>query len=620
MDEKPVTADVVVACVAGIGASAGVFVQDAGDAPTYASELFGSGSEVLAIQYPTCQDAESGAAHPKATCDTDGTDGVSDDEGKSTSVRSRPWVRLYWSTNSTISDVAFDSRPGVPEPSGEVATGDKVEITFKLSFGEFAETVGSTAFTASALPDGSTISIERGGAVGDDSVTFALTAGGALTDDSTYTFVLPRLRGLSALGAGHVNAASMSVTTRSTQGDGFPTGTVGAYYCPMAAEGDTPASDACNETMGDSTARAKVVVKDGQAVLFSHFDTNPMDGVQAAPANTGDNAVRINIDDRTMLRANAWSGPYSAGVGNPYRPNTHHVTDGDGQVPAARLLDITLTVRSKVGDTPLLQWDGSKVDSDVAGVLDVDVTGDRGLFAEDDRVFVNFGPSSDTGHWATGYGGAATIRTIDSGEALTVDGNMASFTVGGLSIDPGDVDEDDPDGMDTRRIAVFYIPGGKSELEHGTMLKTVAVVNYTRATTADEGAVRGSVELRLHGVDNELKAYAVPFDGNGKGDKANVRIRCESGDTFSGGKECRAFLECWDDMGMRSFGEVMPAIMENSLMTLDAMEIEDVLGMEDAAMSRHSCRVLATGLPSVQTLVRDGTSGTLINNSFVEDM
>ena len=620
MDEKPVTADVVVACVAGIGASAGVFVQNAGDAPTYASELFGSGSEALAIQYPTCQDAESGAAHQKATCDADGADGLSDDENMSTSVRSKPWVRLYWSNNDSISDVAFDSRPGAPAPSGNTAAGDKVEITFKLSVGEFAETVGSAAFTASALPDGSTISIERGGAVGDDSVTFALTAGGELADDSTYTFVLPRLKGLSALGAGHVNDSRVSVTTRSTQGDGFPTGTVGTYYCPVAADGDTPASDACNEAMGATTARAKVVVKDNQAVLFSHYDTDGSTvGVQAAPANTMDNAVRINIDDRTMLRGNAWGGSYGYGASNPYNPNTHHVTDSGGQVPAARLLDITLTVRSKVGDTPLLQWDGSKVDSDVAGVLDVDVTGDRGLFAEDDRVFVNFGPSDDTGFWATGHAGAASIRAIDSGEALTVDGNMASFTVGGLSIDPGDVDEDDPDGMDTRRIGVFYIPGGKSELAHGTMLKTVAVVNYTRATTADEGAVRGTVELRLHGVDNELKAYAIPFDGNGKGDMANVRIRCESGDTFSGGEECRAFLECWDDMGMRSFGEVMPAIIENSLMTLDAMEIEDVLGMEDA-MSRHSCRILATGLPSVQTLVRDGTSGTLVNNSFVEDM
>ena len=620
MDEKPVTADVVVACVAGFGASAGVFVQEAGDAPTYASELFGSGSDALTIQYPTCADAELGAAHPKATCDVsnDDTD-LTDAEAMSTSVRSKPWVKLYFSTNGTIANgtdqVTFDTRPGAATVTSDApAEGAAGEISFKLSLGVFAETVGSGALTSS--DENATISIANGGAVGDDSVTFLVTmSGGALDDDATFTFVLPRLKGLSALGLGHVTNSSVSVTTRGTQGTNFPTGGVGTYYCPVDGDSDaTPAvaaSDACMEETSNTTARARVVVKDDEAVLFSHVD-------EAASPNTGDNAVRINIDDRTMLRANAWSGPYGAGVSNPYRPNTHHVTDGDGQVPAARLIDLSLTVRSKAGTAPLLQWDGSKVDSDLAGVLDVDVTGDRGLFAEDDRVFVNFGPSSDTGHWATGFGGATTIRAIDSGEALTVDGNMASFTVGGLSIDPGDVDEDDPE--EARRIGVFYIPGGKSEVAHGTMLRTVAVVNYTRATTADEEAVRQTAELRLHGVDDELKAYAIPFDGNGKGDNANVRIRCESGDTFSGGEQCRAFLECWDDMGMRSFGEVMPAIMENSLVTLNAMEIEDVLGIEDGAMSRHSCRVLATGLPSVQTLVRDGTSGTLVNNSFVEDM
>ena len=606
---------VVVACVAGFGASAGVFVQEAGDAPTYASELFGSGSDALTIQYPTCADAESGAAHPKATCDVsdDDTD-LTGAEAMNASVRSKPWVRLYFSTDGTIengTEVPFNTRPGAATvTSAAPGEGDAGEISFKLSLGVFAETVGSGALTSSA--DNATISIANGGAVGDDSVTFLVTMTGDLADDATFTFVLPRLRGLSALGLGHVSSSSVSVTTRGTQGTDFPTGGVGTYYCPVDGDGgDVAASDACMEETSASTARARVVVKDAEAVLFSHFN-------EAAPPNTGDNSVRINIDDRTMLRANAWGGPYSFVVSNPYNPNTHHVTDSDGQVPAARLLDIALTVRSKADGTPLLQWDGSKVDSDLAGVLDVDVTGNRGLFAEDDRVFVNFGPSSDRGDWATGHAGAASIRAIDSGEALTVDGNMASFTVGGLSIDPGDVDEDDPE--EARRIGVFYIPGGKSEVAHGTMLKTVAVVNYTRATTADEDAVRGTAELRLHGVDDELKAYAIPFDGNGKGDNANVRIRCESGDTFSGGEQCRAFLECWDDMGMRSFGEVMPAIMENSLVTLNAMEIEDVLGIEDGAMSRHSCRVLATGLPSVQTLVRDGTSGTLVNNSFVEDM
>ena len=614
----------MVACVAGFGAAAGVFVQDAGDAPTYASELFGSGSGALSIQYPTCKDAESGAAHPKATCGTG-------DDVNSTSVRSKPWVKLYFSNNGTItfdgSEVAFDTRTGADVTAAAPGSGDAGEITFKLSIGVFAETVGSGALTSSA--SGAAISITSGGASGDDSVTFLVTMSEALADDATFTFVLPRLKELSALGAGHVAAGSVSVTTRATQGSGFPTGGVGTYFCGVAGNNAvTPAiapSDACDETKSATTARAKVIVKDAEAVLFSHYDTDTtMAGVQKGDSNTGDNAVRINIDNRMMLRANGWRGPFGYTAADPYNPNTFHVKDGEGEAPAARLLDLSLTVRSKMETTPLLQWDGTKVDSDVAGVLDVDVTGTRGLFGADDRVFVNFGAHSDTGFWATGYAGASSVRSIDAGESLTIDGSMASFTVGGLSIDPGDVDEDDPDGKFDRRIGVFYLPGGKMDLAHGTMLKTSAVVNYTRATSKDEGVVRDETELRLHGVDHELKAYAVPFDGNGRGDKVNLRVRCEDGDQFSANDskledQCRAFLECWNDDGDRAFGEITPAVAENSVTRLNAMEIEDeVLGMEDAASSRHSCRVLATGLPSVQILVNSG--GTLVNNTYVEDM
>ena len=521
-----------------------------------------------------------------------------------------PWVRLHFSNNNTIGTTGFDQRMG-EITSAAPGEGTAGEITFKLSGGaQFAETVASDALTSSV--DTATISVSDGGSKGDESVTF--TVAGALADDAMLTFVVPRLQSLSALAAGHVNAISVSVATRGTQGSGFPSGAVSSYYCPVteSVEGTDTTTDSCNETASASLGRARVVVKDANAVTFSHWD-----GAERM-ANTGDNSVRIDIDNRKMLRGNTWSGPYSYTASNPYKPNTFHVTDGGGETPAARLLDLRLTVTSQGSATdPLLQWDGTKVDSDLAGVLDVDVTGGRGLFSDGDRLFVNFAPN-DTGFWATGHAGGASVRSMDAGEALTVDGTMASFTSGGLSIDPGDVDEDDPDGKLERRIGVFYLPAGKEDLSHGTTLAATASVNYTRATTMDERPVRAETELRLHGVEHELKAYAIPFDGNGRGDRVNLRIRCEDGDTFSAGEQCRAFLECWNDMGNRGFGEVMPAIMENSLTVLDAMEIEDdVLGMEMDAMTRHSCRVLATGTPSVQTLVNSG--GTLVNNTFVED-
>ena len=53
---------------------------------------------------------------------------------------------------------------------------------------------------------------------------------------------------------------------------------------------------------------------------------------------------------------------------------------------------------------------------------------------------------------------------------------------------------------------------------------------------------------------------------------------------------------------------------------LSAADIEEAVLIEEGmATSRHSCRVLATGMPSVQTLVRDGSSGTLVNNTYVEE-
>ena len=82
-----------------------------------------------------------------------------------------------------------------------------------------------------------------------------------------------------------------------------------------------------------------------------------------------------------------------------------------------------------------------------------------------------------------------------------------------------------------------------------------------------------------------------------------------------GASQCRVFLECWDDMGMRSFGESDP-IAEGAIDVLDSMGIEAAAMISDAS-TRHSCRVLATGAPSVQTLVR--SDGTLVNNSYVQD-
>ena len=571
----------VVACLfAGVGAWAGVFVQEAGDAPTYAAELFGAGSDALKADYPTCEDAALGPVSPKATCDADGDGSLSIAESESASVKSKPWVRLHFTIDANIPGGA-DGVAVVPaaSTSAENVSGtSQGTVTFSLSEGaQFADTVSSNDLRLSTEPAvNGTASVVDGGEAGDSSVTFGLTFSAAISDNATLTFILPRLKNLSAL-ANPAKKIMVTTTTRATAGTGFPTGDVMQHYCRtdvVPAEGDTSAAaaDACMDAAGASgVAKARIVAMSADAVALSK------------PANrVGDESVRINIDDRSNLVKN--TGALS-GLPNPHNPNTFYV----GADAAAQLASMTLSVKTEDGGAPILQTNGDIVDYGLAGVLNVTVMGTGGLFSPDDRVFVNW---NDKAGWWEG-------RSIDNGESLTISGDMA--TLAGLSIDSDDRAE--------RPIGVYYIPGGKTELQHGTVLTTTATVNYTPSTAKDEDAREAKTELRFAGVAGAIMAYAIPFDGNGKGDMANVRVRCEAA------AGCRVFLECWDDMGMRSFGEA-GMIAGDALARWDSAAIEEVLGIDEAT-SRHSCRVLSAGSVTVQQLTRDGTSGTLVNNTYV---
>ena len=564
---------VVVACVAGLGAWAGLY-QVQGTVPTYAAELFGTGSESSVASWPTMRNDEDEV------------------------VTMRPVVKV--------------SMPEADEGSGT--------ITFTLKGGAmFGASVASTDFTVDL--DGATpalwVSVTDGGAKGDSSVSITVAAGGTdgidrgtareitdamgtpddTDDDTTLSvhdlfFHLPNLMGLSTL-LDPSKTINIEVAAESTTGV-FPDGKL------MLDDKDGSAA----------TAVSNVLVRSASAVSLT--SSRPMDFMDFK----GDRSVRINIDDRTMLRANSGDAPFRDSAPVPaYRPYTYGVK---GAAFAAQLAALRLVVRSQVtecgadGMAPncedtIYQWDGTRVDSDLAGVLDIDVTG---AVREGDMVFANRG---DFNHWAAPWiGGAVNPRSIDSGESLTVTDGMAEFTTGGFSIDPGDADEQTTEIATP--IGVYYVPNGKDDLSHGAVIHLMATVNFTESTAADESlAPSPTTELRFHGVNDAVKAYAIPFNGNGKGDKANVRIRCETGDWFTGA--CRPFLECWDDMGNRSFGE-SDMIAANALDTLNSMDIEMVAGVMDAS-SRHSCRVLSTGTTSVQQLTRDGSSGTLVNNTYV---
>ena len=589
MDEKPVTADVVVACVAGFGAWAVKFEQNVANTVTYATELFGATSDARAIQYPVTSDTDDTRLHPMVTL-----------TAKAAPVE------------------------GTAQQLGAEESG---EITFSLSGGaQFGETVGSNALVflaADGTTSGGTVSIGGGGSKGDSSVTFVVTVGEtALAPGATLAFKVPRLQNLSGLGSPVSNQIGVSAATRRTGGPGslaanthpFPTGTVlGSNGTDRNFDGMDDGDDNNEETVevangctrANAWAPCRNIVFDADAVTLNFRDTDPdMNGVQPM-MRTGDGSSRIAIEGRTQLVGNSWADVLAGNEG-PYDANTRAVV---GEAPAAPLGDLILTVSKATGTgDPIHQWDGTLVDNDIAGVLNVMVSG---YFNEGDKAFVNFNEPGDF-RW-DGYG----RRMIDSGEALTMNSSMMefSFTTGGLSIDPDDVEDGN---SATRHLAVYYIPSAKTELSHGSVVRLSAMVNYTPSTARDETAKTATTELRYHGVAGAIQAYAIPHMGNGKGDTGNVRIRCEGGDRFSEGAECRVFLECWDDMGMRSFGEVEPAVAAQGVDTISTGELEDVVGAMDP-MSRHSCRVLATGDASVQVLVRDGSSGTLVNNTTVNN-
>ena len=556
----------VVACVAGVGASAGIFVQEVGDVATYAEELFGAGSDARAISYPN----EVTANRPAFGGSNTGAD--SDPEP---GVTVYPWVRVNFTLDRAVDtaggDTDLDAVEGTTAPDATDPGEATFEMTFSLSSGMFAETVGAAHLTATGT---ATISVQADGASGDDSVTFRIEAD--LGDDDAFTFQMPRLKGLEGLGANdqlapfvgsyaQADDVKVSVATRLISGPaGIPSSGVSSFVCPAG----TPIADACNDTMAraGSTLPGMIVVKDESAVSLSIDDGNP-DGGKTAD---------IDIDKRTNLN------------------------DGAVRHELGKLV-LQVNQGGTGANEAILQWDGSRVDDDLSGVIQLTAAGDMGLFQDGDMVFADYNGD----------------KAASANETFSGSGDTMSFS--GFSTDPDDV------GSDERKIAVYYVPGGKMELRHGSSITLSSAIRFNDPSAThlpDAGDIyiekdyKTTTVLMYKGVGAARKAYAIPFAGNGKGDKANVRIRCESG--AGSAKECRVFLECFDDMGMRSFGE-SDRIPHDAVNVLDSEEVEMTVGVSDA-MSRHSCRILTTGSSSVQQLTRDGTTGTLVNNTYVEDM
>ena len=573
----------VVACLfAGVGAWGAMVSVDNGTT-IYASELFGEGhsspeypdgaTPMVVLTIPQNIAARTAVADDPATTDAD---------------------------ESRNACAAIDH-------NGEA------DITFSLSGGAtfnanigglmWDPIAGDGATTASRPAPGTVASIKEGGVKGGSSFTITVkpanaadttaddtdTARATLTNTwqdvkactptagaaaQTISFEMPRLASLGALAG--ANALDMnpkndqpkitvSASSRIVSG-AFSDGSLTGLTPP------TVISSRDAVTLEISDKNEKTIAIDGDAAFMSIKGANKDGYVELAT---------ITIETKQiMTAAKAAKARTLVGV----------LQGADQDDGGTDNQDVFLAGTAATDAVPftIYDLDGETIDEGLRGVLMVSAMGTRDLFNEDDMLFVDYDKNGKMG----------------AGEEIAIDGNMAMSNA--LSVDPDKSESFTEAG--TGSFKVYYMAGGKGHINHEAMINLTAMVHYSDPSAKNEPNAATSTTLKFDGVGGAVMAYAIPHSTNGTGDKGNVRVRCEA----SAG--CRVFLECWDDMGTRGFGEA-PMIAGNNVMMWSGEAIEGVTGLEPT--SRHSCRVLSKGAVTVQQLTRDGNSGTLVNNTYV---
>ena len=560
----------MVACIAGFGAwGASVTVSPN---PVYASELFGTGH--AAISYP-----EGMTPMVMLTIPGDVTDG------------DNPLTNDLNANTSDDVESDFDSTGGTDHAGaaeikidiiGAKFDGNVGGLEWDLNLAADGDDSDGNPFNDYVSAPGGVVSIVSGGRKGESSITIKVEpAGGdgnrAVGNYQRIRFALPELVEAALSGANiadddKVNdektvwaRAESRVVSGAFSSNAFITGFAPHHVTPVIK-----ARDSVTLAISDSNTKTIAISDDADKGLmeFKSVKEKNKDGyVELATVTVTTEQVR------------------KAAVEEASAKHEFNLQDGE------ELKAISTVPVAKADAIPwsLYDLDGDPIDEGLRGTLTVNAMGTRDLFNEDDMLFIDYDRDGKMG----------------SGEAIVIDGDMAMGDA--LSVDPAKSDSFDAGG--TGEFKVYYMPGGKMDINHGSMINLTAMVDYSDPTAIDEAPMKASTTLTFDGVNSDVDVYAIPFDGNGKGDKANVRVRCEAA------AGCRVFLECWDDMGMRSFGKA-GMIEGNALVTWDAMDIEGVIGVEEAT-SRHSCRILSAGMVKVQQLTRDGTSGTLVNNTYI---
>ena len=580
----------VVACLAGLGAW-GASVTVSNGTTTYASELFGEGhsspvyptgkTPIAVLSIPQNLAARAAVDDDPGTADTDESRNAcaaQDFAGEADvtftltggAVFDANVTRLMWNP------VATNTTAAVTAP-GTVAT-----IKDGGRKGQNFITITVQAATDGEAGDGDTArtnATRESGAAWNDVKACVPASGRGVQQIS---FEMPRLANVGALAGANPKAPVKGIylngSARVVSGgfaDGPISGKAPYFIVPVIMARDSL-------TLGISDSNTRNIVIDGDAAFMSVKET-----IGAGKKGAGYvELATVTITTKQMA---------SAGKDEVKQADVYFIRTNAAATPNATADQVVYTAaKDAVGASyhTLYDIDGDLIDEGLRGSFAVMATGSRELFNDGDMLFVDYDGNGKMG----------------AGENIAIDGNSAMGDW--LSIDPDKSDSFDKDGTGT--FTVYYMPGGKAAINHGAMINLTAMVDYSDPSAIDEKDAKASSTLNFEGVGSPVRAYAIPHSTNGTGDKGNVRVRCEQ--PVAPATDCRVFVECWDDMGMRGFGEA-PMVAGDSLTKWTSGDIESVTGLEPS--SRLSCRVLSRGMVTVQQLTRDGNSGTLVNNTYV---
>ena len=226
-----------------------------------------------------------------------------------------------------------------------------------------------------------------------------------------------------------------------------------------------------------------------------------------------------------------------------------------------------------------------------------------------------FSVADETGRRNDGDGaGSLLINTsgdFRDGDVLFWDANGNSRYDAGMEIDTM---MDVSDGMaeadfgldEVTAGSIIYVPNGKDPLRSGRIATTVSV-EYSLSTNATPRPQSASADLNYAGAEDALLAYAIAPPSNP--DDSNIRVRCDKS------TPCQVYFACDGADGMGYFGKMDGMIGARMVDTVNADELADIIGADDADfMGRMSCEVIGNSI-SVQVLTRSGDA--LVNNTYV---